>query len=119
MIYANVLFRAATVPDALDVWSGMTALRGFDFTLPIEIGWGVYLTLLLSIAIAFLAPNTQQIMSRFDPAYNWREWRDVAKAPISWTWKPDTKGLIFVAVILLAGVLLVQRGRAIFLYFNF
>ncbi len=119
VIYANVMFRASTVPDALDVWSGMTALRGFDFTLPIEIGWGVYLTLLLSIAIAFLAPNTQQIMSRFDPAYNWREWRDVAKAPISWTWKPDTKGLIFVAVILLAGVLLVQRGRAIFLYFNF
>lgn len=119
VIYANVMFRAATVPDALDVWSGMTALRGVDFTLPIEIGWGVYLTLLLSIAIAFLAPNTQQIMSRFDPAYNWREWRDVAKAPIPWTWKPDTKGLIFVAVVLLAGVLLVQRGRAIFLYFNF
>jgi alginate O-acetyltransferase complex protein AlgI len=119
VIYANVMFRAATVPDAVDVWWGMTGLRGLDFSLPMEISWGVYLTLLLSIAIAFLAPNTQQIMGRFDPAYNWREWRDVDLPRFHWTWKPDTKGLIFIAVILLAGVLLIQRGRAIFLYFNF
>jgi len=119
VIYANVMFRAATVADAADVWWGMTGLRGLDFSLPMEISWGVYLTLLLSIAIAFLAPNTQQIMGRFDPAYNWREWRDVDLPRLSWTWKPDAKGLVFIAVILLAGVLLIQRGRAIFLYFNF
>lgn len=119
VIYGNVMFRAPDVSAAVDAWAGMSGLRGLDLTLPTEIGWGAAAALALSVGIVFLAPNTQQIMGRFDPAYNWREWRDVAPAPLRWTWKPDAAGLVFAAGALLAGLLLIQRGRAIFLYFNF
>ncbi len=74
---------------------------------------------LLSFAIVFLAPNTQQIMRRFNPAYNWKDWKDVAKAPLDWTWKPSTTGLLFAGLTLFLGVIFIQRGQAVFLYFNF
>ena len=118
VIYANVMFRAQTVGGAVDVWSGMSGFGGLDLAGG-DIGLGSAAALALSIALVFLAPNTQQIMARWDPAYNWKDWRDAAPAPIRWTWKPDAAGLAFVAVALISGILLIQRGRAIFLYFNF
>ena len=119
VIYANVMFRSTGVSEAVEAWAGMSGARGFDLTIPTDLGWGAAAALVLSIGIVFLAPNTQQIMGRFDPAYNWKDWKDVAPAPIRWTWKPNAAGLMFAAGALIAGVLLVQRGRAIFLYFNF
>ncbi|MBW8812426.1 MAG: MBOAT family protein [Caulobacterales bacterium] len=119
VIYANVMFRSKSVGDAMEVWAGMSGFRGLDLSLPAALGWGVWSALALAFGLVFLAPNTQQIMGRFDPAFNWREWKDAAPAPIRWTWRPDTAGLVFAGVVLIAGVLMVQRGRAIFLYFNF
>jgi alginate O-acetyltransferase complex protein AlgI len=58
-------------------------------------------------------------MRRFNPAYNWKDWKDVAKAPLDWTWKPSTLGLLFVGLTLFLGVIFIQRGQAVFLYFNF
>jgi D-alanyl-lipoteichoic acid acyltransferase DltB (MBOAT superfamily) len=120
VIYANVMFRAASVEDAVSVWEGMSGLSGLHLSDPIPgFGWGLIATLALSIAIVFLAPNTQQIMGRFDPAYNWDEWKDAAPAPIRWIWKPSTAGLVFAGVTLFLGVMFIQRGQAVFLYFNF
>ena len=87
ILYANVMFRAKTVAGAASVWAGMTGLRGAsaDFSI---IAWGLSATLLVCATMVAFFPNTQQIMSRFDPAYNWREWRDVALPLISWTWRP-------------------------------
>ncbi len=119
IVYANVMFRAHDVSDALSVWAGMTGLGALDLTLPAAAGWGLAATILVGIGIIFLMPNTQQIMRRFDPAYNWREWADVAPAPISWTWRPNLAGLAFAAFALFLGVIFIQRGQAIFLYFNF
>ena len=120
VIYANVVFRATSVGEVVKVWSGMTGLNGVDMTAAAQLmDWGLAASLLVSVVLVFLMPNTQQIMGRFDPAYNWREWKAQARPPISWTWKPNAAGLIFAGVALFLGIMFIQRGRAIFLYFNF
>ena len=120
VIYANVMFKARTVGDAVTVWKGMTALNGLGLdTIGTTLDWGLGASLLVSIFLVFLMPNTQQIMGRFDPAYNWKEWRSVARSPIRWTWKPNAAGLIFAGVTLFLAIMFIQRGKAIFLYFNF
>jgi alginate O-acetyltransferase complex protein AlgI len=118
VLYANVMFRAKTVGGAVSVWAGMTAFRGASADFGI-LTWDLAVTLLLCIAMVAFFPNTQQIMSRFDPAYNWNEWRDVAPPLVSWTWRPTTFGLALTGAALFVGVMFIQRGQAIFLYFNF
>jgi alginate O-acetyltransferase complex protein AlgI len=115
---ANVVFRAHTVSDAVSIWkemigfgSGQTGTASFDL--------GLLFVLLTSVVIVFLMPNTQQIMGRYDPAWNWREWSGVARAPIQWIWSPSPAGLIFAGVTLFLGLAFIQRGEAVFLYFNF
>ena len=73
----------------------------------------------ISAAIVFFFPYTQQIMRRYDPAYNAKDWVGVARAPIRWTWRASPAGLIFAGVTLFLGVVFIQRGQAVFLYFNF
>ena len=98
----------------------MTALNGLGLdTVAATLDAGLAASLLVSVVLVFLMPNTQQIMGRFDPAYNWRDWRGVARSPIRWTWKPDAAGLAFAGVTLFAAIMFIQRGKAIFLYFNF
>ena len=115
---ANVMFRAKSVGAALLILSGMFGLRGVsgDFGFA---GWDVWAAILICTAIVAFFPNTQQIMSRFDPAYNWREWQDVARPRIAFTWRPNAVGLIAAGVVLFLGVIFVERGQAVFLYFNF
>jgi hypothetical protein len=79
----------------------------------------LWLTLAVSASIVFLAPNTQQIMRRFAPAQNWNEWKAVAPPLVSWTWKPSPLGLLFAGATLFLGVIFIERGQGVFLYFNF
>ncbi len=118
ILLGNVMFRAKTVGAAVSVWSGMAGLRGV-FGETGAVGWDVAATVVICAAIVAFFPNTQQIMSRFDPAYNWKEWSDVARPAIWFTWRPNTLGLVAVGVALFLGVMFIQRGQAIFLYFNF
>jgi alginate O-acetyltransferase complex protein AlgI len=118
VIYSQVMFRSASPLDAVRIWRSMSGLatavepaQGF--------GIGLAVTIAFAAAIVFLLPNSQQIMGRFDPALNWREWRDAARPPITWTWKPDAPGVLFAGVVLFLGIAFVQRGQAVFLYFNF
>jgi alginate O-acetyltransferase complex protein AlgI len=119
VIFANVMFRAASVGGAASIWMGMVGAHGVDPAVLAALGWQTWFALALSVLLVFLAPNTQQIMGRFDPAYNWHEWRDVALPPLRWTWKPNVAGLTFAGGALISGILLIQRGASIFLYFNF
>jgi alginate O-acetyltransferase complex protein AlgI len=120
VIFANVMFRAPTVHDAATIWSSMTGFRGVGKVFgDNSLDWGIGISLVVSILLIFPAPNSQQIMGRFDPAYNWQEWRNVAKAPLSWTWRPSPAGILFAATALFLGIAFIQRGRAVFLYFNF
>jgi D-alanyl-lipoteichoic acid acyltransferase DltB (MBOAT superfamily) len=118
ILFANVVFRALTLHDAATVWTGMVGLGGFEWSAP-GLGWEVFVLILVCGFIVFLLPNTQQIMGRFDPAYNWSEWRNVAPATLAWTWRPNFLGMVYVSLLLSLGVICIQRGEAVFLYFNF
>jgi D-alanyl-lipoteichoic acid acyltransferase DltB (MBOAT superfamily) len=119
VIFANVVFRSASVSDAARMWSGMTGLEGLGSGAAPPLDWGLGAALAVSALLVFLAPNSQQILGRFDPAHNWAEWRDVARPPLRWTWRPDAFGLGFAGLTLFLAVMFIQRGQAIFLYFNF
>ena len=120
VIYANVMFKAHTVGDAVSIWKGMTGLNGVDLAEAGHLlGWGLAASLAVGLLLVFMAPNTQQIMGRFDPAWNWRDWREVGRAPLSWTWRPNAAGLLFAGGVLFIAVMFIQRGQAVFLYFNF
>ena len=119
VLAANVMFRARNVSDGLRVWRGMIGLGGVGGAAPAGVDWGLGVTLVAALVLVFLFPNTQQIMGRFQPAWNWAEWRDVGRPPIAWTWKPSAAGLLFAAAALFLGVMFIQSGRAVFLYFNF
>jgi D-alanyl-lipoteichoic acid acyltransferase DltB (MBOAT superfamily) len=119
VMFANVVFRARTVGDAVSVWIGMTGVHGFAPGPVPAYNWPVLPLIAGCALIVFLAPNSQQILGRFDPALNWKEWRDVGRAPLPWTWKPNLAGLLFAGAALFLGLVFIERGRAVFLYFNF
>jgi alginate O-acetyltransferase complex protein AlgI len=118
VLFANVMFRAKTVLGAIEIWGAISGFRGAsaDFSI---LTWDLGAILLICVAVVAFFPNTQQIMSRFDPAYNWNEWRDIAPPLISWTWRPNAAGLVLAGVVLFFGVVFIERGQAVFLYFNF
>lgn len=120
VVYANIMFKAHSVGDAVSIWRGMTGLNGLDLAEATTLlGWGLAASLAVGFFLVFMTPNTQQIMGSFDPAWNWRDWRDVGKAPLPWTWKPNTAGLLFAGGALFIAIMFIQRGQAVFLYFNF
>jgi hypothetical protein len=119
--FANVLFRADTVTTAIRIWSGMIGLGGFTVDpafFPFATR-GLIAMLVAGAAIVAFAPNTQQIMGRYRPAINWPTWASVAPAILSWRWKPTPLGFAFAGLVFFFGVEFVQRGQAVFLYFNF
>ena len=121
MLVANMVFRATGLQDAFAILRAMTGFNGtashphFDgFSPPI-----LYIALCVSAAIVATMPNTQQIMSRYRPAINYFDWRHEAPSLVNWRWQPNTTGTLFLGVALFFGVTFIQRGQAIFLYFNF
>ena len=118
VVYANVMFRAATPDDAARIWLSMTGFESGQLSQE-RFDAGLFAMLLIAGGLVFLMPNSQQIMGRFDPALNWREWRDVAQPPLRWSWSPSPIGLAFAGVTLFLGVAFIERGQSTFLYFNF
>jgi D-alanyl-lipoteichoic acid acyltransferase DltB (MBOAT superfamily) len=120
VLFGNVMFRAKNVSSALLIWRGMVGLDkgsptlGHAFT-----GAGYIAAIAISIFIVFFMPNTQQIMRRFNPAANWAEWKTVAQPAIRWTWRASPAGVLFAGMALFLGVIFIQRGEAVFIYFNF
>jgi D-alanyl-lipoteichoic acid acyltransferase DltB (MBOAT superfamily) len=117
----NMFFRALTFGDGAAIFQGMFGLHGFDqpalfagMTPPL-----LFVEAALAAVIVALFPNTQQIMARFRPAVNWRLWKTEAPALLRWRWRPTAGGIAFAGVALFFGVAVIQRGQAIFLYFNF
>ena len=120
VMLGNVMFRATSIGDAASIWGTMAGLKGIDLAASVPgLGPELIITSLVGVALIALAPNTQQIMQRYDPAYNWSEWADVAPARLRWTWAPTIAGLVLAGVALFIGIMFIQRGQAVFLYFNF
>jgi D-alanyl-lipoteichoic acid acyltransferase DltB (MBOAT superfamily) len=119
VLVSLVTFRAATLADAIRIWRSMAGLAGWSGGFAPLPNLGIELVCAAGITLIFLFPNTPQIMTRFEPAWNWEEWKHVAKPPISWTWKPSIPGLLFVGAVLFFAVMFVQSTPPKFLYFNF
>ncbi len=118
------------------------ALGGYGIGLPEAIGyklgvvkpilerWGVefylgggerfvqmYSWTLIAALIAFLTPNTQQLMRHFEPALDYVV--DLGRAAIfDWCWKPDIFWATTIAILLVASLLSLNRPSE-FLYFQF
>ncbi len=139
VIVAWTFFRAPTFAVAVDVLRGMVGLRGavlpFNFRSllePIEpilaamgivFGSGsatdfmkVWLWIAVLGAIALMSPNTQQILSRFNPVL------EVASAEIRESrflvWKPSPRWAVAIGIIAFLGIISITRVSE-FLYWQF
>jgi len=116
--FANVVFRATGLGDAGAITGAMAGLHGVATT-----GYAppaaLFSLIVTTITVVALLPNTQQIMALYRPAANYDEWADANHPPLMWRWRPNTAGIVFAGVTLLFGVVFIQRGQAVFLYFNF
>lgn len=119
VVYANVMFRAATPGDAARIWRSMTGFERGQLPLEQWFNGGLVTLLVVASGLVFLMPNSQQIMGRYDPALNWREWREVGRPPIRWSWSPSPIGLVFAGFTLFLGVAFIERGQSVLPYFNF
>ena len=141
VVAAQMFFRAGSVDDALSMLAAMTGGHGFD---PVHVSHSVvhrlgglgdwlvrsgwlseatdvrgphledFLATLGCFLIIFLAPNTQQIMCRYQPY--------LAKVepykPLPLTWSPTIPWALVVAALLVMDVLSL-RSSTVFLYFQF
>jgi len=120
VVLANVIFRSDRVATAGVIYKGMF---GFSDSITPEMNaidiYKSLIFLLLGCLIIAVMPNTQQIMRSYRPAVNWRQWRNVAPSRIRWKWRPNAVGIVTAGVILFLGLTFMERGEAVFLYFNF
>jgi alginate O-acetyltransferase complex protein AlgI len=117
----NMFFRAESLRDGVAIFRGMWGFNGAALNPSLSRFYDpAFLALLAAggIIIVFL-PNTQQIMSNYRPAANWRLWKGVGRAALAWSWRPALIGLSFVSMALFLGAEFIQRGAATFVYFNF
>ena len=70
----------------------------------------------VAAALAFLFPNTQQIMGRYDPALDYDPARDGIAGRLAW--RPARRWAAWAGVLCLASLLSLSRP-AEFLYFQF
>ncbi len=125
VIFANVMFRAASPGDAVAIWAGMLQLDELgQLQQALPAGASELITepglfLLICAAVIFLFPNTQQIMGRYQPIIHWNRWRDVAPAWIRLCWRPTLAWAAWTGVTLFLGAAFILRGQSEFIYFNF
>jgi len=116
--FANVVFRATGLADAGAIIGAMSGLEGMaktGYAPPVSL---IALVTATRIVVALL-PNTQQIMVAYRPAVNYAEWADVNRSPLIWRWRRTAGGMVFGGLMLILVVMFIQRGQAVFLYFNF
>jgi hypothetical protein len=122
VLVAWVMFRSADLPSAVRFWSSMLGLspstnQSIGASMAIDgmniHGWAASILLL---AVAWLAPNTQQIMARYHPGL---DTEDVA--PARWTWEPNLASVLAVGAILAPALyfILFTDRMSDFLYFQF
>jgi hypothetical protein len=137
VVVAWVFFRATSLEDALSVIGGMAGVHGVS--LPASLAhylgpvhgalerWGVgfhlgggarfvyqYLWISVLLPVVMLAPNTQEILGRFEPALNVEK---RAKEP-RLSWRPTARWAAVAAVITVCGILSLTRVSE-FLYYQF
>ena len=109
-LVAFAFFRASSSGSAMALLGGMAGLRGIGEGLPRI----ALLQLALLFAIVWFAPNTQQIMNRYEPALG----RAVANPYRRLVWHPGTAWALAAGTLGALGILALG-GTTEFLYFQF
>ena len=107
---AFAFFRAASTGAALQLLSGMAGFHGIGNALPRM----TLLQLILLFSIVWFAPNTQQIMTKFEPALG----RAIANPLPGLTWIPAFRWAVLAGTVAALGILALG-GTTEFLYFQF
>jgi alginate O-acetyltransferase complex protein AlgI len=121
VLVGNVVFRASNLDAAVSIWRSMVGVvpAGQIAMAPVAMTNGYGAMILLCGLLIFLFPNTQQIMSKYAPAYNWADWKAVGIPLVRLRWRLGLAGIAFSAAVLAVGVIFVNRGPSTFIYFNF
>ncbi|HQQ73858.1 MAG TPA: MBOAT family protein [Pseudomonadales bacterium] len=115
IVSSMTVFRATSLADAVTILQAMVGISA-DSTAPIanivdhaDDGWNMVFWVSL---IAVFAPNTQEIMSKFQPAW------DAVTSNTRWQWRPHPALAILTGLAL--GLSIVNIGQVSeFLYFQF
>jgi alginate O-acetyltransferase complex protein AlgI len=116
-----VIFRSANLRTAADLLRGMLGLHGIGLSvLRSSIGLKRMALWIAGPAfIAFVCPNTLQILSRYEPALGWKPSpQDGATAKTRILWRPSLAWAAVVAMIVAIGILNLG-GQSEFLYWQF
>jgi alginate O-acetyltransferase complex protein AlgI len=121
VLFANVMFRAANVPTALAMFRSMLGFGAGHIAAAVPALGALpnALAVLVGFAIVLFFPNTQQILQRYSPVFEWEKWRQVALPAISWRWRLTPLPALATGVIFCLGVVFIMRGEARFIYFKF
>jgi D-alanyl-lipoteichoic acid acyltransferase DltB (MBOAT superfamily) len=121
VLFANVMFRAADVPTALAMFRSMLGFGAGHLAAAVPALGALpnALAVLLGFAIVLSFSNTQQILQRYSPVFDWEKWRHVALPWITWQWRLKSVPALATGVIFCLGVVFVMRGEARFIYFKF
>jgi len=120
-VVAAVPFRADGVSAVGRIFSGMLGMNGqgnVAETWPVGAA-GLWIVLLLGYGLVYLTPNTQQIMSRSDPALDWDRWSKVDDPVVPVKWAPTPVWAFIGGAVLVLGLVFILRGTTEFIYFNF
>ncbi len=109
-LVAFAFFRAPSTGAAMQVLAGMVGLRGLGPGLPSA----TLAQLVVLFAIVWFAPNTQQIMTRYEPALG----RPIANPYRRLVWRPEAGWALAAGTVGALG-LLALGGTTEFLYFQF
>ena len=139
VVIAWVFFRAVSFDDAITILHGMIGANGVAIPQGVagvlgevgrqmqNVGIGTFLGggqrfietyawVTVGALIAFLAPNTQQIAARFEPALDFDAGQSAAPRPLQW--RPTLPWAVAIGLLATAGLLSLSRPTE-FLYFQF
>jgi D-alanyl-lipoteichoic acid acyltransferase DltB (MBOAT superfamily) len=118
VLAASVMFRAPSLPDAMNVLTGMAGLHGLRAPAGAAFGALHLACMAVLYGIVWFMPNTQQIMRRYDPVLGEVEppvWPWPARRLV---WGTNLPSALSVGALAAAAVLLLG-GTTEFLYFQF
>jgi D-alanyl-lipoteichoic acid acyltransferase DltB (MBOAT superfamily) len=125
VVFANVMFRADSVEDALRIWAAMGNVgdwRSVAALAPQGLAGLVLSPLPLfaaAILVVALLPNSNQLLARYRPALDYARVRGEAPPPIRLAIRPTAGWALALGLILFFGFAFILRGEAQFIYRNF
>ena len=113
-----VIYRAENLDVAWNMYLSMFAPEKFlppDFRPEKILLWAV------GAAICFFAPNTQQIMSNYQPVLDYKNVQNIMARLRNWRWRPSTAWCVTILVLFVANLnfLLDDNRVQEFIYFQF